>query len=65
MVTVPYTQVLSASLEWSVISMLKHFVFVVIVLCASVTGIIEASGCFENSDLDQKGVEAQESSRSI
>ena len=62
MVTVPYTQVLSASLEWSVISMLKHFVFVVIVLCASVTGIIEASGCFENSDLDQKGVEAQESS---
>ena len=40
--------------------MLKHFVFVVIALCASFTGIIEWSGCFEKANQDEKGVEPQE-----
>ena len=54
------TQVLSATLEWSVISMLKHFVFVAIVLSAFITGIVEWSGCLEKADRKEKQVEAQE-----
>ena len=54
------TQVLSATLEWSVISMHKHFVFVAIVLSAFITGIVEWSGCLEKADRKEKQVEAQE-----
>ena len=35
-----FNQVLSATLEWSVISLLKHFVFCVIVFAASVTWLV-------------------------
>ena len=51
-------QVLSATLEWSVISMLKHFVFVVIVLSASVTWLtvflVEKSKCLGTGSGDQR-----------
>ena len=40
--------------------MLKHFVFVAIVLSSFITGIVEWSGCFEKADRKEKQVEAQE-----
>ena len=56
----PYSnQVLSASLEWSVISIMKQFVFVVIALSSSVTGLsaylTEKSKCLIEENGNQKG----------